>query len=315
MNSRSRGVALISVLLVMATAVTLLSWVISLQWLDLRRTTNLLESRQAHYYALGAETFARQQLAGDLRDNAVDHPGESWATPAEPLAIEDGALALTIDDLQGRFNINNLINRQGQLQSDELGRFRRLLTVLGLPQRYAAELQDWLDRDDRPIALGAEDAEYRERGTATAAGWITATAELRQLKSMRAEDFARLEPHISAIPGQTRININTATPAVLQAVLPALSASRAASLAARRSAGGWQSLEAFITAAGIAGNGLEGVLSVNSEYFQVTAEARYARQRATLTTTLRRQRGDRGVKLDVLSRQHHAQPLRTGENS
>lgn len=142
----ARGVALISVLLVMATAVTLLSWIISRQWFDLQRTGNLIESRQAHHYALAAETFARQILAADLRDDRldkrVDHLGELWAQPAEPLQIEGGALALSITDLQGRFNINNVVDRQGRVHSAELNRFRRLLSGLGLPERYAAELQD-----------------------------------------------------------------------------------------------------------------------------------------------------------------------------
>ena len=297
----------------MATAVTLLSWIISRQWFDLQRTANLLESRQAHHYALAAETFARQILAADLRDNSVDHLAEPWAQASEPLEVEGGALTLSVVDLQGRFNINNLVDREGRVHSAEVIRFRRLLTGLGLPERYAAELQDWLDRDDRLTPMGAEDDDYGERRTA--GGWITAVAELRQLKSMTAEDFERLAPHLSALPQVTRINVNTASAEVLQALSPMLSTSRARSLTARQRTGGWSSVAAFAADAGISGEGVQAALSVTSNYFQLQVEARYHRQRSVFTSTLRRQRDAKGLELQVLGRQHLIEPSHTVETS
>lgn len=313
MNKPVRGVALISVLLVMATAVTLLSWVISRQWLDLRRTSNLLEARQAHYYALAGETFARQLLAADRRDNEADHRGELWAQPMEPLEIETGALRLSIDDLQGRFNINNLVDPQGRLRSGMVDQFRRLLSALGLPERYAAELEDWMDRDDRVAPMGAEDSDYGERSTA--GGWITAVAELRRLKSMEPGDFNRLASHLSAVPAATPINVNTATAEVLQSLSPRVSASRARSLVARQRSGGWESVSAFIADAGIAGEGLEPLLSVDTQHFQIIVEAHYARQRGLLTSTLLRRRDTRGIQLQILSRQHLVESAGIGDDS
>src|SRR5699024_1623269 len=72
-----RGLALIGVLWVMATAVALLTWTLSRHWLAIQRSATLLESRQAHYYALAGESHARQQLAADRLQNRVDHRGES----------------------------------------------------------------------------------------------------------------------------------------------------------------------------------------------------------------------------------------------
>lgn len=310
---KQRGIALISVLLVMALAVTLVTWLVSRQWLDMRRTGNLVNGRQAHYYALAAEVYARQVLAADLRDNSVDNQSEFWARPAQPLEIEQGALAVQVSDLLGRFNVNNLIDQAGRLRSDELERFKRLLSALNLPQRYAAELQDWLDRDQRTSESGAEDVDYG--GRITAAGWISDVDELRQLKSMRAQDFERLAPHLTALPGETRINVNTASVSVLQSLSPAMSASRAQGLAARQRAGGWETVGDFLDEAGLSGDGVASNLSVSSDYFQVAAEARYDRQRAQLTSILHRSRGTRGVVIDVIGRQQRlAQPLASKDN-
>lgn len=161
--------------------------------------------------------------------------------------------------------------------------------------------------------MGAEDGDYGERRTA--GGWITAVAELRQLKSMTAEHFERLAPHLSALPLATRINVNTASAEVLQALSPALSGSRARSLVARQRSGGWSSVAAFTADAGIGGEGIEAALSVASDYFQVQVEARYHRQRALLTSILQRQGNARRVKLQVLSRQHLAEPSYSVETS
>ncbi|MDY0007561.1 MAG: type II secretion system protein GspK, partial [Spongiibacteraceae bacterium] len=57
--------ALISVLLIFALVVILASDIASRQYLDTRSTANLLGMRQAEYYALGAEEWARQMLYRD----------------------------------------------------------------------------------------------------------------------------------------------------------------------------------------------------------------------------------------------------------
>src|SRR5690625_4776647 len=65
-----RGLALIGVLWIMATAVTLLTWTLSRHWMAIQRSPALLESRQAHYYALAGEL--RSPAAGggpDARAN------------------------------------------------------------------------------------------------------------------------------------------------------------------------------------------------------------------------------------------------------
>ena len=72
----SRGVALITALLITALIATL---TYTLEWnnaLDLRRTVVMLNRDQAIQVALGAESWMQSVLRQDLQNSSVDHLGE-----------------------------------------------------------------------------------------------------------------------------------------------------------------------------------------------------------------------------------------------
>ena len=200
-------------------------------YLDLRRTGNQLAARQAHYYALGAEAWARQVLARDFRDDEAGSPGddlsELWATELVPFDIDEGEMAVRIEDLSGRFNLNNLVDHSGKPNSAQVQAFQRLLATLDLPRSLAAAVTDWLDRDTQPLPGGAEDPYY----SASEAGYLTANrpladvSELRLVAGVDAEVYAKLEPYVAALGPGTPVNINTAKDKVLQAIYSTLSGS------------------------------------------------------------------------------------------
>ena len=114
---RARGVALITALLITALAATVAS---NLSWdnsLDVRRTMVMLYRDQAIQVAVGSEGWVRSILADDLAQTQNDHLGEIWATeiPALPIDSEavQGQIFGKLEDLQGRFNVNNLIDGNG----------------------------------------------------------------------------------------------------------------------------------------------------------------------------------------------------------
>ena len=72
-GSRQRGIALITVLLVFALAAIIASDVASRIYRDIRKTSNLINSKQAYHYALAGEQFARQILFRDYRDEKELH--------------------------------------------------------------------------------------------------------------------------------------------------------------------------------------------------------------------------------------------------
>ena len=287
-KTRQKGVALLTALLLVAL-VTILT--VNLQWntsLDIRRSGNLFESDQAVLYALGAEAWATEILRIDARDSVTDHTGEDWATPVPTLAIEGGAIRGYVEDMQGRFNLNNLVNRNGQIDEDALKQFERLLAALELDPALARITVDWLDRDLEPgFPSGAEDSFYMARippyRTANLA--ITSTSELLSVGEMDASSYRILAPHVAALPNGTTLNVNTASASVLRSLSDQISDTVAENLVGERGDEGFSDLAAF---ADLVEPEVMQTLELSSSFFRVTADVSIGSTRFTMYSLLER---------------------------
>jgi len=290
----SRGVALITAMLITALAAIVAA---NLAWdnaLDVRRTMVLLNRDQAVQVALGAESWVVSILRQDLQDNQTDHLGEIWASELPGLPIEGGEVFGTIEDLQGRFNINNLVDGNGAIDEDMLEQLRRLLRSLSLDTRFAGLAADWIDSDrDASFPDGAEDGIY----TALTPAYrppnvaLTNASELAALEGMDRETFSVLAPHIAALPAGTAVNVNTATPAVLQSLGENLSNADVEGLLSEREAAGFADIRT--TFQSLVAPAVVDDLAESSNYFQLKVVVRIDTVRVTLFSTLYRSpRGD-----------------------
>jgi general secretion pathway protein K len=189
--------------------------------LDVRRTMVLLNHDQAVQVALGAESWVVGILHQDMEDSETDHLAEIWASELPGLPIDGGEVFGQVEDLQGRFNVNNLVDDNGQVDTVALEQFRRLLAALGLDPRFAGVAADWLDADlDAAFPDGAEDPIYTGMTPPyrSANQSLTSASELAALDGMDKATFDVLAPHITALPSRTPINVNTATAPVLQSL-------------------------------------------------------------------------------------------------
>jgi len=241
-SKRSRGVALITAILITALAGTVAA---SLAWdnaLDLRRTTAMLYRDQAIQVALGAESWVQSILRQDLEDSDTDHLSEIWASDLPGLPIDGGEVFGAVADLQGRFNINNLIDQNGEIDAASLEQFRRLLTALGIDPRLAGIAADWIDANqDAEFPDGAEDSIYTGMipPYRTANQMLTSASELAALEGIDKASLDTLLLHVVALPGRTAINVNTATAAVLQSLGENISTADVERLISEREAGGF----------------------------------------------------------------------------
>ena len=294
---RQRGVALITVLLIVAIVTLVSAALIARQQLAIRSTGNQLQARQAWHYALGGEALAQGLLQRDLRTPGsdprapVDHLREPWARPLPAYPIEQGEIAVRIEDLAGRFNLNSLV-QNAQANPLAVERFRRLLQRLGIEQPYAERLLDWLDPDAQTSgALGAEDNAYLllQPAYRSANQALADVSELRLLLGMSEADFRRLQPHVSALPANVGLNVNTASALLLSCLADTLSVEQAQSLVAARGEAGYRTLGAFLEQPALAGMAVQDAgLSVGSQYFQVLSEVRLGERRQVLASGLER---------------------------
>ena len=298
--NNQRGVALITALLVVSVVTVVAVAMATRQHIDVRRTGNLIHGEQAYAYALAAESWARVILRRDAGDSDYDSLKEDWATALPPIAVEGGRVDGAVEDLQGRFNINNLVDPDSQEEGEGadagagLAYYKRLLDILGLEPALADALVDWIDSDiNVRFPNGAEDEYYllRERPYRTANRSLVDVSELRLVKGYDPDALELLLPHVTALPATTSINVNTATPMVLQALNSELSERDVDALIADRGENGYENINDFLSHNSLAGLDLDVEVDVTSDYFRVLTDVVIGRSRVQLESLLERDSG------------------------
>jgi general secretion pathway protein K len=219
---KQRGVALIMAIVMVAIATVLAVRIGTRASLDLRRTAGLIALDQGWNVALGAEAWAIEVLRKDHEDSQTDHLGESWAQPIPPLPVDGGAVRGALEDMEARFNLNNLLDNDGKVSESGVVRFERLLENAGADRRWARIAADWLDSDTVPgFPDGAEDGSYLSQNPPyrAANGPVTTITELMALPGMTLDEYLRIRPYVAALPVGTKINICTASAPVLAAIV------------------------------------------------------------------------------------------------
>ena len=285
------GVALVTALLVVSLATVAAVAMVTRLQVDMRRTANLLHGEQAYAYAIAAESWARVILRQDAVDSDHDSLDENWATALPPIAVEGGFVNGHIYDLQGRFNVNSLVAEDGTPADRQLAYYQRLLAVLGLESALAPALLDWIDPDiNATFPDGAEDDVYLlgQLPYRTANRPLVSSSELRLVQGYTPEVMLILAPHVTALPGQTAINVNTATPAVLQALHEQLTENDVEALLTDRGEDGYTGLDSFLAGDALAGLVLDVELDVKSDWFSVLTDVSVGRGLARLESRLNR---------------------------
>ena len=226
---RSRGVALIIALLLVAIGTLIVTALIDQDQLSLARTRNQLREQQAYAYARGLEAWAIDLLRRDRNaEPGRDSRQDGWAQGLPPMAVPGGLLSGRMHDENGCFNLNSLVPNGGE-DAIAIRRFERLLSVLKVDPGIGENLIDWIDADSTPHPRGAESLSYLllDPPYRAANQPLTQVAELRLVRGVDARVYALLEPHVCARPAGSAINVNTASVPVLTALADGMSESAA----------------------------------------------------------------------------------------
>lgn len=293
---KQKGVALITAVLVVALVTVLAINMISRQQIDIRRTGNILNTETAYIYALGVESWGIGILLRDRDNNKVDALGEDWAMIIPPIDVDGGQVVGRIEDMQSRFNLNNLL-KTDEAGNEELSEvdykiFQRLLNALELDSTLADKVVDWIDKNSDVYKDGAEDYDYLGADPAyrTANTKMVSASELRLISGIDAETYKMLVLFVTALPKRTTININTALAPVIQALGDGIEQADADNFIDSRSEDGYSNINDFKNDIGASNIDAQTTqrLSVNSEYFILSGESRFGRGRQLLTTLVYR---------------------------
>ena len=269
--NQQAGLAIITVMLIIALMVTLLGFLVEQQHLLIRRIANQNVAEQGYQYAAGVDAWAARVLHDDP-DRAKDYWGENWARfgqdpedhadaqdrfsldpsgqrERERLPVidfgNDVVLEFQLVDLMGRYNLNNLAANLPKIKLEQKSIFLNLLDILEVGdvderEKLYGALVDWLDANDLKSANGVESGDYRIKRTPYHAAdqKLTTIGELRFVEGFTEKVINALTPYVAVLPfDNAKININTTSTEVLSSIstLPVVDAGSVAVFLSQRS--------------------------------------------------------------------------------
>jgi general secretion pathway protein K len=309
---KSRGVALIIALILVALATILATKLTFDGFLERRRAIGVLAAEQALHFGMGAEALAADVLAQDLQNSPTQTTLIGpWAQPTQPLPITPqdnpegepiGTLQGQLEDMQGRFNLNNLAHviagagPQGAIQDPvPLEQFQRLLVSVQLEPKWAGMARDWIDADDMPGSPdGAEDQIYSSQTPPYHTGnWpMMSPTELMNLPGFGADRYRKIAPYVTALPTATAtINICTASAPVLDSLTPKSEGYTPEVLANGRKTGCFPDPQSFGNILGAQHTTMAKYYGTRSDYFRLTTRVTLGTTEFTLYSLLYRGNG------------------------
>lgn len=257
--NRQRGVALISVLLVLSLALLLTAGMLRSHRLLLQSSAQQLQYVQLRQLGLAAEAWAQAVLEGSaITSSGPVDLSQDWARLKPAFEREDAEIHIDIQDLSGRLNLNALLV-QGQTDQITLGRWTRLLALLDLPALSLPQV-----------------------------GVVQELSQLRLLPGFDGQTLRRLEPWVVLLPKDAKLNINTA-PQLLLMTLYGMEEGPAKALVNQRSHTPYASVQAFtndplLSGVGVGSHGL----GVSSRWFRITVSVTRAGSRLRLASDIER---------------------------
>jgi general secretion pathway protein K len=295
MRRRESGIAALTAVLIVAVAASAAAMMLSQQSAMLDQTMLVASRAQAEQYAAAGLDWARGVLAQDARSSVTDSLDEGWAKPIVGLPVERAVVAGAIVDEQGKFNLNNLVDK-GRRSEQNVSLFRNLLASLGLPGELAEAVVEW-------ILPGSPDAYYLSlpRPYRAAHGPMAQVEELYRIRGFEARAVERLRPYVTALPPGSKLNANTVNERVLAAAF-GNDAEKIARLVAERRAKPFETQQAFQQRLGQANLVAEHEFDVKSGWFSVLVRVQQDDVLLGSEALVRREATDKGGAATVVWR-------------
>jgi general secretion pathway protein K len=298
-----RGIALLATLLAVSLMTMLVVEFTTSAALGYRAAANQADELRAYYLArsgiqVGLAVLVQDSLSKTHARYLFDSLDQVWAQPTAPIAVAGGRVSLSIVDEERKLDINSLFNQQKREPDQQFAAiFTRLLSNLGLSPALVPIVIDWLDPDSIESDGGAEAdyylhllPPYEPRN-----GPMPTIGDLRMLKGMDDATFMLLSRYLTTMEagtGSCCVNINTAPPAVLAALTPELEndPDLVKQIVDVRAMRPFSQVTDVLNLPGISAvaEQLKPFLTVNSQYFLITAQGDFAGARKRIYATFRR---------------------------
>ncbi|NIA53288.1 type II secretion system minor pseudopilin GspK [Massilia sp. TW-1] len=257
---RQRGVAVITALLLTTLAISIVASLFWQQQVQVRSMENQRLHLQTKWILRGALDWSTLVLFQD----GIDHReytslDQVWATPLAETRLDqyverervegenfDASLSGNITDACSRYNLRNLAKTRGHPEEDQVAILGRLLRNVqvdpGLARRIAVYVAAGM-----PVGAEPSGSETPATPVTGAPVKILQVEDLLAVQGVTPAIVERLRPFVTVLPETTLVNVNTAAPEVLAAVVPDVSMSEANTLIVRRKQAPWRDISYFAT--------------------------------------------------------------------
>lgn len=230
-----RGVALLTILLLVVSITVVAGAMLASQKIAIRRSGLLFDQNQLLQDINAGQQLAVTLIRADAKLNDTDSVQDIWAQPIPPYTLGRHSIGIELRDEGSRFNINNLYHN-GAVDTAALAVFQRLLTQLNLEPEIAIAVLDYQDADSEVYQDGGDESvvytQQSNRGADQNLSNQTLLSidQLAEVKDVNAQVLATLRPYITAVPYYLPININTASPVLLAALVEGASSQQMQSI-------------------------------------------------------------------------------------
>ena len=308
-----RGVALLTVLLMLSLLVVMANELTLSFREQLGRSHSLLQRQQARWYAISSEALAEQALRESFKkDSKVTNLDQYWAMEERQFPVDGGFISGKITDAQSCFNVNALSKPSDTSkavedvdQHRESAIFEALLTYLGVPDYEAKHItvstRNWVS--DEQVPNGAVDDDYLALPMPylSSRTWMRDVTEWRAVAGVSAAVANKILPYLCALPSdQLAVNVNTIAkdhPELLAALfIDQLPEDQAKNILEDRPQKGWATVSEFAAQPLLSNFNTKGVnsrLTTVSHYFQMDASASFGESSIRLSSlTVRSNKDD-----------------------
>lgn len=220
---QQRGVALLTILLLVVSITIVAGSMLASQKIMVRQYELMQNQGQFYQYALAGEAFAKQLLVEDSQNNSTDSLQDVWAKPIPDYLIAGGQVKIQLHDESSLFNINNLYHH-GKVDHVAVNYLKAIFVSAGLEPEIVMAIVDWQDPDSEPSGNGGAEFDYyqslgKKNVMSIANQPFVSVDELLFVRGMNKQKLAKIKPFLTVVPSYLPMNVNTVKPELL-VVLP-----------------------------------------------------------------------------------------------
>lgn len=297
-STQQKGAALLTALFIMIL-VMIAAVGMAIHLHILIRQTELLQTNEQLYNAMSApKTWARNLLISNAQAENNGYIPDQMPQTFPSFNNNNITIQGNLTDAQAKLNLNDLLNPSYAQSFINLVTQVVPNTSIVTATSIASAIQNWLsygkpqnNNNNPPVLNGMPNHPFSD------------LSELANIPELTPKILQRLLPYICVLPGQTAININTASKAIIMTLGNGLSSSQADIIInLRTTLHGFNSLGQLSNNPAITGLNLPSdELTINSNFFQLNSMAASSEQALESIAILERVINNKQIQIVLLN--------------